>query len=238
MMKWWPLFTGLLLSSNVYAAGNVWLVQVDIDKVSENNLQLTQAVTIEPTPTTRSFGYKLYLYQSDAGVISLLPTSGIFYDKRSGADTECAEVDIQDGMPLYLEVDYREFYKGCHLRTIVNSAVPYDGDRVDTTGVVPQAKTATGNITEGGSVTLDVTLSADHPVNPFRHLYHPDHGTGREISRSLAFSGLVPVEGRSNTYSAQIAEEVTGLQRLPIKSSGEATFIRIHENVTLGLGAS
>lgn len=233
------VFAGLLLSGVASAAGNVWLVQVDIDKVSESNLKQTEASTNEPTPVTRNFGYKFYLYQDGAGIVSLLPTAGVFYDKRSGKDTECAETQITDGMKLYLELNYREFYKGCHLRTLINSSIPYDNDRLDfpNVGAVPQLKAATGSIAKAGQVSLTVALSAAHPVNPFRHIYHPDHGTGREIGRTLSFSSLAPVEGKDNTYSATVAETVSGLQRVAIKSSGKATFVRIHENVVLGLNA-
>lgn len=232
------IFAGLLLSGVASAAGNVWLVQVDIDKVSENNLSLVSATTTEPTPVTRNFGYKFYLYQDGNGGVSLLPTSGVFYDKRSGKDTECAEKSATDADAiLYIELNMREFYKGCHLRTLINSAIPYDNDRLDfpTVGALPQAKAATGTITKNGQVALNVSLDEKHPVNPFRHIYHPDHGTGRTLGRSLSLNALTPVEGKDNTYSATVVEEVTGLQRLAIKSSGKATLVRIHENVVLGL---
>lgn len=233
-MKLCILIFAMLLNTAVYATGNIWLVQVDIDKVSENNLAINSDVTSEPTPATRAFGYKLYLYQSADGTVSLLPTSGIFYDKRSGADTECAEVDIVEGMTLYLELSAAEFFKGCHLRTIINSSIPYDGDR----GVAPSALSGSGSIVPGGNVSLSPVLAENHPVNPFRHLYHPDHGEGRKIERQMIFSEFIPVEGQDNTYSAKLNEEVSGLQRISIKASGEATFIRIHANVELGLGTT
>lgn len=225
---------GMLFSTFTFATGKIWLVQVDINKVSENNLKVATAETTEPTPTTRSFGYKFYLYEAADGSVSLLPTSGIFYDKRSGADTECAEVEVVDGMRLYLELNTTEFYKGCHLRTIINASIPYDGDRGD----IPTALVGIGSIAEGGSVLLSPRLDKSHPVNPFRHIYHPDHGLGRDIGRSLTFSEFAPIPGQNNTFSATINEEVSGLQRIDIKSSGEATFIQIHENVELGLGAT
>jgi len=42
-----------------------------------------------------------------------------------------------------------------------------------------------GAIAEGQQISCTLTMNEDHPTNPFKHLYHPDHKKGKKNSRNI-----------------------------------------------------
>ncbi len=89
-----------------------------------------------------------------------------------------------------------------------------------------------GRVREGASLTGDMTLAADHPNNPFRHLYHPDHRTGRDVNRNftLAIDGEADLENpKAGTLELKgVYEEIIkGLHKIPIKMKGTFRLERV-----------
>ncbi len=63
-----------------------------------------------------------------------------------------------------------------------------------------------GKIREGASLTGALTLSADHPNNPFRHLYHPDLRSGREVNRHFTLTIATDEEAELDEPKAGVLE--------------------------------
>ncbi len=76
-----------------------------------------------------------------------------------------------------------------------------------------------------------LTMDAFHRSNPFRHAFHPRHGTGKNLSRSitLSFDGEASPDRLSGTYT----EIMTGLAAFPITTSGNITLQRISTTASL-----
>ena len=71
-----------------------------------------------------------------------------------------------------------------------------------------------------GVLTGTVYLPANHPTNPFRHRRHPDHTTGFDVTRELAFTflsdsgnALEPVGYGVDRVSGVFKEEIHGLHK-------------------------
>jgi hypothetical protein len=89
-----------------------------------------------------------------------------------------------------------------------------------------------------GTLVGSLGFPPDHPLNPYRHRYHPEHATGYDIARSLRlrFGATVPGQdpppGAENPFSTVgvlsgvYEEEIVGLAQEPIRVRG--TF-RLHQ---------
>jgi len=106
----------------------------------------------------------------------------------------------------------------------------------------------TGNAFGTGTVNGTLALDYDHPLNPFKHLYHPDHNNmderfeqklpeGKEAftvtrSLSLEFSttdpgGINPPNWGDNEVGGTYRETITGLHRMPIRINGNFRLVRV-----------
>jgi len=103
---------------------------------------------------------------------------------------------------------------------------------------------------EFGAGTLQATtiLDYDHPLNPFKHVYHPDHNNlderfeqklpeGKEaftVARALTLqftatdpTGLNPPNWGSTELGGIYRETITGLHRSAINVSGNFRLVRV-----------
>lgn len=72
---------------------------------------------------------------------------------------------------------------------------------------VAHRQVAPSNGTFGNLLQYDWTVAADAKDNPFRHAWHPDHGTGFAITNRLALTWHD--EWNNSTYSTDDPDEVT-----------------------------
>jgi Concanavalin A-like lectin/glucanases superfamily len=71
------------------------------------------------------------------------------------------------------------------------------------------------------------TLPADDPRNPFRHKFHPDLGSGRDLPRIVSFT-LPPTDSPSdNTITGVVMESISGLNKTAVEARGTVTFTRV-----------
>jgi hypothetical protein len=125
---------------------------------------------------------------------------------------------VQDGVPF--------------ARRLGTAAFSFDGD-------LP----LTGNF--GAALGGNHTLAPNHRLNPFRHLYHPDHdcnqtGECYDITRSFILNfeaSPPPGEARpgwgDRLVGGTYAETLTGLHKLPISVGGRFELTRVSEVAVL-----
>jgi len=85
----------------------------------------------------------------------------------------------------------------------------------------------TGSFGAGNSLVGTITIPADFPTNPYRHRYHPDHGTGYDITRRIELEfttsdpeGLNPPGWGYSVAGGIYRETVTGLHKKEIAVQG------------------
>ena len=87
-----------------------------------------------------------------------------------------------------------------------------------------------------GSVSGAVVLESDHPLNPYRHRYHPEHRDGVRVERRVTLRLLPddPDPLRSAFSINSVArltgiyeEEITGLSLQPIRLRGAFRLVRL-----------
>jgi len=105
-----------------------------------------------------------------------------------------------------------------------------------------------GSAFGAGTLNGTVPLDYDHPLNPFKHLYHPDHNNlderfeqklpeGKEaftVTRSLSLDftatdplGLNPPNWGDTEVGGTYRETITGLHRTAIRMSGNFRLVRV-----------
>jgi hypothetical protein len=114
--------------------------------------------------------------------------------------------------------------------------------QVRAAGAVPVTSVAlTGSLIPGGTLSGTLYLGDDHPTNPFRHKFHPDHTYGFEITRKLSLTvdtsgsgafqkGSFGVDRLTGVYK----EEIFGLHKplgpqsnIGLKTEGTFTLSRL-----------
>ena len=97
-----------------------------------------------------------------------------------------------------------------------------------------------GGLGPGVSCLGRIHLPKDHPTNPYRHKYHPDHRSGFDITRqfTIEFDGapsdpFLAAPGYGvDLLSGVYRETVTGLHKIPLHVEGTVELNRI---TTLGV---
>ncbi len=79
----------------------------------------------------------------------------------------------------------------------------------------------------GGWLFANSTLAAGDPVNPFRHKYHPDLASGRELRRSIWTHSNPGDSPSDNVITTVVYEDIAGLHKNTLKARGPVTFTRV-----------
>lgn len=241
----------------------LWVGQATVDGVSEVNsvtvitnrlrftndlgqvtniISLSYTNTPDPTPTPVASGIsqRILLHVDTNQLTRLL--SEVFQLYREAVttnDVDGYQMTSRAGQPV-LVTDRRRLadFGGARLRD--NAMV---GRRISSPTFAFEGAAATNNYIEcvgqfgpGGTVTVTFGMTADHPLNPFKHKYHPDHdnlgadfrtyqeeayGIIREVTLlfDAGTGGASPAAGYTE-LKGQYREKVRGLHRNPIYVSG------------------
>ncbi len=184
--------------------------------------------SLRPTPAT--FTFPVIIHLADAGVYKMLREVTLLFDPGGGkqetpagyvlATPECPQEvcdalvagSLQDGQPF--------------ARRMSTAAFSFAGDL-----------TLTGDF--GSTLSGQTVLAPDDPLNPFHHLYHPDHdcdqaGQCYEIARTFAlnFDTEAPPDmlqpGWGDTLlTGTYAEAIQGLHRDAIQVAGRFKIERV-----------
>jgi hypothetical protein len=193
--------------------------------------------TTTPSDTPAELEARLIVHVDDAGTVRLLEeVLQMWQDGTTTTDPETGnQVTATPGRFVQITDKTRlGDFKGATVRG--NKLV---GRRISTAFVDFPGLEVVGSGSWSSSLTFSFTLPADHPTNPFRHRFHPEHDQTSEsyaISRSLvlAFSSTDPEAGISgprpdwNTdrVAGTYAETLTGLHNRPINVAGTFTLQR------------
>lgn len=185
----------------------LWVGNVTIDKVSQISRQGASARGT-PTPAGGKFNMRMILHAGSGGV-KLLKEVSVMRKKTPEPDGQYRRVLITRDSLL---PDYGGIVKrGGKLvgQRISSPFYHFTGTELALSG---------GGVSLGGDVSGTVVLPANHQTNPFRHQYHPDHITGREIVREFVvrFTGGEGVEStdqptQGQRLSGNYSETIFGL---------------------------
>ena len=113
---------------------------------------------------------------------------------------------------------------------------------------------AAGGAFGAGTIQGALTLDYDHPLNPFKHVFHPDHNNlderfeqtlpeGKEsftVTRSLSLEftavdplGLNPPGWGDTELGGTYRETISGLHRSAIRTSGNFRLVRVLSTAAL-----
>jgi len=207
------MITPIITFAEVNTQG-LWLGQIEINQVNEVG-NPTDSET--PTSAYHPFDMKILIHMNAAGKVCLLRNVTIM-KKAYVAEGEKAyrRVLLTDDLLIpKCEGIVRRDGKMIGLRY---SCLGFDFDK--SLNELP----FTGEIGAGKTITTAISLSEEHPTNPFRHLYHPDHQSGRNITRNLSLTFDNKQAGNPDSESffltGVVEETITGLHKIPIKAGG------------------
>jgi len=245
-------FTDVAAAGEVAAAGGteplagLWVGTATINAVSEAH----SANPTNPTPTKSEFNLRLMLHVDASGQTRLLKEviqmwrNGTYTNDSSGNQV----VDKPGQYVLLTDDTLLPMFSGATLRD--GKSV---GRRVSTIGYnFPSSPTnnflnLAGSFAIGQSLTATLTLPHDHPTNPFKHKYHPDHDnlnaqfdgpavesftTTRAIRMEFA---AAPPEGPAvpdfgyNEMGGVYRESITGIHKNPIHVRGTFRLSRVSQ---------
>lgn len=198
MTKYNFLVITWLAIASVSQAGEVWLVNVEVNAVNELHSRARVAAG-ETTATTSSFDYGFYVYR-DADGARLLGNALIASSRNAEGNCEAgAQAHLLTSVTISLGLQ-----DWCVLQTLLNTAVPFD----EAFGWL-DASLGNDFSSESGGLVFRAVLSADHALNPFRHRYHPDRSQGRQLERVLLLNDMQEIG--SARIEGVFAEHVFGI---------------------------
>jgi hypothetical protein len=226
------------------AMAGLWVGVATINAVSEAH----SANPTVPTPTRSELNLRLVLHVDESGQTRLLKE--VIQMWRDGTYTTNADGDRVVDQPgeyvLLTDDSLIPSFQGAALRDGVSA-----GRRVSTIGYDFAADSAANFLNLSGFFAINESLSGtlsmphDHPTNPFKHRYHPDHdnlnerfdgpaveayATTRQIELSFTAS---PTNGPAvpdfgyNEMGGTYSETITGIHKNAIHVSGTFRLTRV-----------
>jgi hypothetical protein len=207
----------------------LWIGTATLSAVSEPH----SAAPTVLTPTPSEFTMRLILHVDGNGTARLLKEAIILQRASTGTPPTAGEFVVISDPALIGSFKTPDNHDGARFAPRVSS-VAYDFNGVH----VPLS----GNF--GGSLTGNIVMPRNHPTNPFKHRYHPDHddltappsyGTPPanlpaeqqevwEVARALNMTFAAPVANNSpdaaNTRTGTYTETITGLHNKALVTSG------------------
>ncbi len=204
----------------------LWVGKVQINKVTD----ATDAALPE-TPSGGVLEYRILLHVDASGAVKLLKDVTVM--KKT--DGSIVLVTDPAAVPNYAGVLRRDGKKvGLRYGT---AAYDFGSGAGNNTPANEQA--LTGTLENAKDLTGTITIGEEHPTNPFKHKYHPDHAKGVKVEREIK---LTPQTATNDPASQGPAFGVTrlvgtyeetlkGLRKAstPIKMTGTFSIDRVSD---------
>ena len=222
-----PVFLVMVLFPALVMAGTyqgLWIGQIELDKVNEVASKIDNN-TLQPVKHV--FDMTLLLHVDHSGVVRLLKNVTMM-QKREEFDGEniARRVLITNDslLPEYDGIVRRDGkFIGIRLGT---AAYDFPTDQTE----MPLS----GSLAPGNTLECIIVMDKNHPTNPFRHLYHPDHQQGKDITRQIQLT-ISAIQDNNDpddnqfSLSGTYQESISGLHKIPIKIAGSFNIQRISE---------
>lgn len=226
------------LNPNPAAAG-LWLGEVRLDEVNE--VQTAAPGSDVVAATARPASIRILLHVDAHGQVRLLKDVIVMKQRNgtNGAPDSSGPLGavelstLATNLVLITRPELIPNYEGVMKRGGKLVGLRYGTVAYDFEGLT---QPLLGGVGPGASCIGRINLSKNHPTNPYRHKYHPDHPSGFDITRqlTLVFDGNPTdpwqegpgfgVDHLTGTYS----ETVVGLHKLPLRVEGTVRFDRIN----------
>ncbi|OQY59726.1 MAG: hypothetical protein B6245_05125 [Desulfobacteraceae bacterium 4572_88] len=217
----WIIVVAILcLPGLALAEPGLWTGQIEISKVNEVGFGVTDTETTQEV--TNPFDMRILLHEDAAGKVQLLSHVTLMQESyEENGEEMVRRVLLTDDSQLYK-------FEGVSRRDgemvgIRLGSLFFDWDE--------GGMSASGTVQAGKTLEVSLTLSADHPHNPFRHLYHPDHRSGRDINRAITLTFASPLSDAPNARTAELSgkyeETITGIHNTPIRLEGSFQIERV-----------
>lgn len=220
----------VLFSTSVSAETlpGLWLANVEVTKVNEVHSDSTNADTL--TAVSYPFNLQLLLHCDKDGNTKLLKEVFVMQTKDGNTnDDNITRVLITDETKVsnYDGIIRKGDNKLVAVR-LTTPSIDFDKDKqvIGLTGTI--------NNTDGATISGNITHEKNHPTNPFRHQFHPDHTSGFEVTRNFTITFKQPADDNKNNprkgrsqLSGTYKETITGLHKAALKVSGSINMTRV-----------
>ena len=242
-------FDGISEVNSVTVITNRLRFTNDIGQVT-NVVMLSYTNTPSPTPTPVASGLsQRIIFHVDTNNTTRLLSEvfQLYRESTSTNDVDGYQVTAKQGESVLVTDRSRlADFKGSRLRdgTLVGRRISSPTFAFEGSAATNHYVACTGQFGPGQTVTVTFGLSADNPLNPFKHKYHPDHdnlgtdfrtyseeayGVIREVT--LVFDsesgGTSPAAGYDE-LKGTYREKVRGLHKNPIYGSGRFVLRRFN----------
>jgi hypothetical protein len=213
-------FTGLW-------SGSILITNV-ASTVVITNAPSTVATTNGTGPVAAGFPMRLLLHVNAAGQVQLLRDVTIVNTRTNGALTPTPATE------LVTDPSRLVTYASSDIRAGTVRGRRMTSPHFDFARSQGQYSLALdGTLGPSNVVSGTLSLPGDSPGNPFRHRYHPDHGTNAyAVTRDIRLQLSQPVAGDDSQLSGTYSETLTGLHKLPLQVSGS---LELHRLSTVGV---
>jgi len=217
----------ILTNSSLTFAGTyqgLWVGQIELNKVNEAASK-TNTVTLQPVKHV--FDMTVLLHVDESGKVKLLKEVTMMqknYSENGENMTRRVLITNDALLPNYDGIVRRDG----KLTGIRLGSLAFDFE-------TNQNELAlAGSFSAGNSLNGSIVMAENHPSNPFRHYYHPDHQQGKRIIRDISFTINASQESNDPEESqfslvGVYNETITGLHKIPLKINGLFSIQRISE---------
>jgi len=229
------------------SSSGLWVGEVVLDQVNEAQ-QAHQGLAEQVTETADTAEIRILLHVAANGQVRLL--KDVVLMRRSSPETPPEGTDEIPLPPVHTEpgddsslvlVTRPELileFDGVAMRGGKRVGLRYGSVAYDFDGAELPLM---GGVGPGTSCIGRIFLSRDHPTNPYRHKYHPDHRSGFDIVRqvTIEFDGVPgdPLEDGPgygvDRLTGVYSETITGLHKIPLKVQGTVELNRVTSVATL-----
>lgn len=209
--------SGLFPSIDARYAG-LWIGEVDLNEVQE-------VATGEWQPAPKPMYQRRILHFESEGTPHLLAEATLMKTRVTAPDepqtvviSDPSRIGDFDGIVL----------RGGHL---IGQRFSSTTSPMDTPAQLLAVQSGAGETPHVLTTTL--SLPDDHPLNPFRHKYHPDLGRGIAVERAVTITLPTADSPADNTLTGTYSETVTGLHHGTLRTRGTITLNRVSQSGVL-----
>jgi len=223
------LLSSTLLSAKVLSG--LWFANIEIDKVNEVHSDSKNIAVL--TPVSYPFNLQLLIHTDASGNTKLLKEVFVMQTKDGNTtDDKIKRVLVIDEKKIK---DYDGIIRrGDNKLVAVRLTTPsFDFDTSKKYWELEGAVNSDdGSTIKGNHIIHD----KNHPTNPFRHQFHPEHKEGFTLDRSFAIviknsnkeKIANPTKGDTK-LSGIYTETIIGLHKAPLKVSGTINLNRVSQ---------